>query len=113
MKRRDSPSAQESPMNRTEVDITFITTTTSCFPSISNILFCDIITDKRIIKSCNSWLQLQIEQHSEPVKKKCPEFLCLVVLILTLIALKFRGAELKKYACGTEYKEVWQENIFS
>lgn len=52
MKRRDSPSAQESPMNRTEVDITFITTTTSCFPSISNILFCDIITDKRIIKSC-------------------------------------------------------------
>lgn len=83
MKRRDSPRAQESLMNRIEVDITFITTTKSCFPIISKIicLFCDIIIDKQIIKNCDSWPQLQIEQHSEPVKKKCPEFLCLVVLI--------------------------------
>ena len=46
MKRRDSPSAQESLMNRIEVDITFIITTKSCFPSMSKILFCDTIIDK-------------------------------------------------------------------
>ena len=48
MKRRDSSSDQESLTNRTEVDITFITTTKSCFPSISKILFFDIIIDKQI-----------------------------------------------------------------
>ena len=48
---------------------------------MSKILICDIIIDKQIIKKCDSWLQLQIEQHSEPAKRKCPEFLCLVVLI--------------------------------
>ena len=50
MKRRDSPSAQESLMNRIEVDITFITTTKSCFPSMSKILFCDLDKQKLIIK---------------------------------------------------------------
>ena len=59
MKRRDSPSAQESLSNRIEVDITFITTTKSCFPSISKILFCDIIIDKQILKNCYSWPQLR------------------------------------------------------
>ena len=58
MKCRDSPSAQESLMNRIEVDITFIITTKSCFPSMSKILFCDIIIDKQIIKNCYSWPQL-------------------------------------------------------
>ena len=48
MKRRDSASAQESLMNRIEVDITFITTTKSCFLSMSKILFCDL--DKQMIK---------------------------------------------------------------
>ena len=50
MKRRDSPSAQESLMNRIEVDITFITTTKSCFPSMSKILFCDLDKQKLVIK---------------------------------------------------------------